>query len=280
MKGSFNFIADSHPYDSSDVAACKSVLIEALTVLGKYRDRIAVVGGWVPELAIPGHGHMGSLDVDLALDAAQFPPSSMRPSATTPWPRATSPRTFPTDSSVWSQGIPRQSVDLLCGEYSGESQGSHETIQGMAVWKARGLDLATWFHRKIRISGTLPDGGRNEVEVTIPTIPAFLCMKGILLVDRMKQKDAYDVYFCVANFPGGLNALAAEFQPMLSNNLALEGLGNLRAKFSAIEDIGPVWAAQVAAEGGADEEFARRDAFEQVNQLLDLLKIPRQGQPR
>lgn len=150
----------------------------------------------------------------------------------------------------------------------------------MPVWKARGLDLATWFHGKIRVSGTLPDGGRNEVEVTIPTIPAFLCMKGILLVDRMKDKDAYDVYFCVANFPDGLSSLAAEFRPMLSNNLVREGLGNLRAKFSTIEDISPVWAARAAAEGGADEVFARRDAFEQVNRLLDLLKIPRQGQPR
>jgi hypothetical protein len=67
-------MAENHPYDPSDVAASRSVLIETLTVLGKYRDRIAVVGGWVPELSIPEHGHMGSLDVDLALDAAKFPP--------------------------------------------------------------------------------------------------------------------------------------------------------------------------------------------------------------
>ena len=45
-----------------------------------------------------------------------------------------------------------------------------------------------------------------------------------------------------------------------------EGLLILRAKFGTVEDIGPVWAARVAVEAGADEEFARRDAFEQVNQ--------------
>jgi hypothetical protein len=257
------------------------VLIEALTVLGKYRDRIAVVGGWVPELAIPGHGHMGSLDVDLALDAAKFPPhvyETIRNDLLGAGYQQTDiPNRFERD--VPGNPTPVR-VDLLCGEYTGKGQGSHEMIQGMSVWKARGLDLATWFHRKIKISGTLPDGGRNEVEVTIPTIPAFLCMKGILLVDRMKDKDAYDVYFCVANFPGGLDVLANEFQPMLSNNLVREGLGNLRAKFSTIEDIGPVWAARVAAEGGADEEFARRDAFEQVNRLLDRLQIPTQGRPR
>jgi hypothetical protein len=55
-------------------------------------------------------------------------------------------------------------------------------------------------------------------------------------------------------------------------------LRDLRAKFSTIEDIGPVWAARVAAESGADEEVAKRDAFEQVNQLLDLLRLPKQDQ--
>ena len=36
---------------------------------------------------------------------------------------------------------------------------------------------------------------------------------------------------------------------------------------------------ELAVEAGADEEFARRDAFEQINRLLDLLKIPKHGQP-
>jgi hypothetical protein len=67
-------MAEQHHYNPDDVEACRSVLIEALTVLGKHRDCIAVVGGWVPELVMPGQGHMGSLDVDLALDADRFPP--------------------------------------------------------------------------------------------------------------------------------------------------------------------------------------------------------------
>ena len=267
-------MAKNCPYDPGEVAVCKSVLIEALTVLGKYRDRITVVGGWVPELSIPQHGHMGSLDVDIALDVAKFPPYVYETIRNDLSAAGYKPTDIPNRFERVVLGSPTPVlIDLLCGVYAGETQGSHEMVQGMAVWKARGIDLATWFHRKIWISGTLPGGEHNEVEVTIPTIPAFLCMKGILLVDRMKEKDAYDVYFCVANFPGSIKALCSEFQPMLSNNLVQEGLANLRAKFDTINDIGPVWAARVAAEGGADEMFTRRDAFEQVNRLLDLLKI-------
>lgn len=269
-------MAEEHSYDPKDVAACRSVLIEVLTVLGKYRNRVAVVGGWVPELIIPGQGHMGSLDVDLALDPAQFPPHVYETIRNDLLAAGYMPTDIPNRFEREVPGHPTPvRIDLLCGEYVGAGQDStHEVIQGMAVWKARGLDLASWFHTKIRISGTLPDGGRNEVDVIVPTIPAFLCMKGILLADRKKEKDAYDVYFCVSNFPGGLTALAAEFSSMRSNDLVQEGLGILRAKFSTLEDMGPVWAARVAVETGANKEFATRDAFEQVNRLLDLLGVP------
>src|SRR5260221_12657615 len=57
-----------------DVTACRSVLIEVLTILGKDLDKLAVVGGWVPELTFPHKGHVGSLDVDLALDPRKLKP--------------------------------------------------------------------------------------------------------------------------------------------------------------------------------------------------------------
>jgi len=268
-------MAEQNQYTPDDVEACRSELIEALTVLGKHRERMAVVGGWVPELLMPGQGHMGSLDVDIALDADRFPPHVYE----TVRNDLLAAGYVQTDiQNRFERQVPGKAtpvrVDLLCGEYAGENENAtHEMIQGISVWKARGLDLATWFNTTVRVSGTLPGGGRNEVEVAVPTVPAFLCIKGILLDDRKKEKDAYDIYFCTANYPGGLEKLASEFEPMLSNELVREALGILRAKFSTIEHIGPVWAAAVAAESGQDEEFSRRDAFEQVNRLLDLLGI-------
>jgi hypothetical protein len=55
-------------YPKDQVAACQAVLLEVLTVLGAYREAIVLVGGWVPALMFPGAGHIGSLDIDLALD--------------------------------------------------------------------------------------------------------------------------------------------------------------------------------------------------------------------
>ncbi len=48
-------------------SASRAVLIEVMNVLGAFRDDIVLVGGWVPELLYPNRGHIGSLDVDLAI---------------------------------------------------------------------------------------------------------------------------------------------------------------------------------------------------------------------
>ena len=51
-------MAGRSDYTKEAVDAARSVLLELHRVLGEYRDRIAVVGGWVPELLLPG-GHVG-----------------------------------------------------------------------------------------------------------------------------------------------------------------------------------------------------------------------------
>src|SRR5262245_26430828 len=47
--------------------ASRAVLIEFENVLGAFKDKLVIVGGWVPELWYPGKGHVGSLDVDIAV---------------------------------------------------------------------------------------------------------------------------------------------------------------------------------------------------------------------
>jgi len=32
-------------------------------------------------------------------------------------------------------------------------------------------------------------------------------MKGMALDDRLKEKDAWDIYYCIQNYPGGLDHL-------------------------------------------------------------------------
>jgi len=259
----------------NEVTACRAVLIEVLTILAKDLDKVAVVGGWVPELAFPNKGHIGSLDVDLALDASKLEPlayesirkklldAGYQQSAELP------NRFFRTIKGTNLQ----VKVDLITGEFPDLAQeGTHLQIQELAVCKLRGVDLAFAFQQEVPVDGVLPDGGHNRVAAKLPTIAAFLCIKAITLSERKKEKDAYDICFSIDNYPGGYKALAAEFGGKLNNKLIGEGLSILRDKFARLDSIGPVWAAQVVEEAtagtGFDLEMEQRRAYEVVNALL------------
>jgi hypothetical protein len=57
-------------YTEDAVEAAGSLLLELTHLLGEYRDEIVLIGGWVPPLLLP-HAetpHVGSIDIDLALD--------------------------------------------------------------------------------------------------------------------------------------------------------------------------------------------------------------------
>ncbi len=62
-------------YGGRETEAARRVLIDVGQVLAEYiTESIVVVGGWVPELLMPGVSppHSGSIDVDLALDVEKL----------------------------------------------------------------------------------------------------------------------------------------------------------------------------------------------------------------
>jgi hypothetical protein len=61
-------------YTPRQVEAARRVLVDVGQVLASFGDAIVVVGGWVPDLLLPAQasGHIGSIDVDLALDAVKL----------------------------------------------------------------------------------------------------------------------------------------------------------------------------------------------------------------
>jgi hypothetical protein len=63
-------MVNKHDYGKDEVAACLSVLVELMTVLGEFRDNIVLIGGWIPYFLIHEgrQDHVGSLDIDIALD--------------------------------------------------------------------------------------------------------------------------------------------------------------------------------------------------------------------
>jgi hypothetical protein len=58
-------------YDDRTTAAVKAVLLEIGQILGSFQGKFAVIGGAVPWLLLGNEEmpHVGTLDVDLSLDA-------------------------------------------------------------------------------------------------------------------------------------------------------------------------------------------------------------------
>lgn len=90
----------------------------------------------------------------------------------------------------------------------------------------------------VTIEGELPGGGRLSVACRVAAIVPWLVMKGMALADRLKERDAYDIYYAAHVYPGGPARLAEEVRPHFGRALVREGLGKIRAKFRTPEDAG------------------------------------------
>ena len=55
-------------------------------------------------------------------------------------------------------------------------------------------------------SGAVPDGNRVSIAVAVASAPVLLATKGYAGANRLKRRDAYDIYYSVRNFPGGSDA--------------------------------------------------------------------------
>lgn len=269
-------------YPPDAVEACKAVLIELVHMMGEFRDHMVVVRGWVPGLLFPEapEPHVGTLDIDLALNFAKIADESYRTILHALQARGY--RQDPRQPFRFFRDVPMQGgrsmvveVDLLAGEYGGTGPG-HRTqpVQDARARKARGCDLVFADTVSVTVDGEFPEGGRDRVGFSVAGIVPFLVMKGMALADRLKEKDAYDIIYCVRHYPGGSLRLAEVFRPHLTHGLVREGLGKIRRQFLSVEHAGPRWVADFQETRDPEERaIEQRRAFELVTAWLDALGI-------
>jgi hypothetical protein len=259
-------------YNELAVKAAHEVLVEICRILGEYRDNMVIVGGWIPSLIFEKaeEKHVGSIDVDIALNHSAIGEPGYRTILELLKQRGyvEGKQPFSFLRTIVVDDIPVSvEVDLLAGEYEGTGKG-HRTqkIQDIHARKARGCDLAFQLQNEITLQSTLPGGALDNVRVQVAGIVPFIVMKGMALHSRIKEKDAYDIYYCIKYFPGGIDHLAEEFKPFLENGLVREGLKNIAERFASPGHSGPVMVADFKEITDSEErELLQRDAFERVH---------------
>lgn len=185
-------------YDDRTTAAVKSVLLEIGQILGSFKGRFAVVGGAVPWLLLGNEDmpHVGTLDVDLGLDAAALGDGEyvhlVNALLEHGYAQSKELKRFQLVRAIQAQdgGPPIDVViDFLMPRDAEIVKNVPALISDFAVQRADGADLALRFHQMHAIVGTMPNGGTNRVELAVCSIPALLAMKGHAMAGRYKQKE-------------------------------------------------------------------------------------------
>jgi hypothetical protein len=168
-------------------------------------------------------------------------------------------------------------VDFLMPRHAEIVKNSPPILNDFAVQRADGADLALRFYQLVAISGEMPEGGTNRVEVAVCSIPALLAMKGFALNGRHKQKDAYDIYYCIRNYPEGIGALAEACRPVLEQHSGAQGYAYIAQKFDTVEGYGATSVTKFVAEtdilDGRTEDQWQLDAFGQVDAWLRAIGL-------
>lgn len=280
-------------YDQAITKVSLSVLAEVLTILGAYRDALVLVGGWVPYFLLKRHQrsddpfqHVGSIDIDLAVDG-----SKMDSTQYATLERLLRERKYGLALDIKGKPIPNcyerrvplpaggevvgLRVDFLTPPPSGKPDGHrHVEIQdGFLARKAKGCEAAFRFITNVEVDATLPEGGHVRVNAQMADLAGCVTMKGIVLGERFKEKDAYDIYALAAHVEGGPAKLAAAVHPHREEPLVKEALVSIGMAFQSRESKGPAWVtAFLQPASPIERERLVTDAFMVVQEFCRLVE--------
>ena len=268
-------------YDDRTTAAVKSVLIEIGQILGSFNGKFAVMGGAVPWLLLTETDmpHSGTVDVDLGLDPTALGDGEyvrlVEALQAHGYHQRDNLRRFQLVRTVPARdGGPDIDVvvDFLMPRDAEIAKNRPALLSRFAVQRADGAELALRFNQMVAIDGDMPGGGRNCVPIAVASIPALLAMKGYAIANRLKRKDAYDIYYSVRNFPNGIDALVEATRPLLDVHSARRGYCLISEKFRDFDDFGPT-SVRKFVEGsllldGRTANQWQQDAFGQVDAWL------------
>ena len=273
-------------YDDRTSAAVKSVIVEIGQILGSFQGKFAIVGGAVPWLLLEDAEmeHVGTLDVDVGLDAEALGDGEYAKLIETlrghGYEQNVDLRKFQLVRTVPSNDGGddiRIVVDFLMPREAVVKKNKPPLIDGFAVIKADGADIALEHSEIVKVKAEMPNGGTNTVRIAVASIPALLAMKGFAINGRDKPKDAYDIYYCIRHYPEGIEALSDATAPLLDNGKAVEGYNYIAEKFEELDGYGPTCVRRFLEGsetiGEQTPDQIQQDAYGQVNAWLKAVGL-------
>lgn len=266
-------------YTDRQVEAARRVLVDVGQVLASFGDAVVVVGGWVPDLLLPAAepGHIGSIDVDLALDAAKLGDgryAELLKLLLDTGRYAKGDKDFQLVTAVHlkdGETPVRVEVEFLAPAEVKLKKNHPKLVEGFRVLQFPACAAAFGRRENIELEGVMISGAPNTVHLRVASLPDFIIMKVHAVGGRDKPKDVYDLCYCLDEYPDGIAIVAADWGSRRNDRLVGAAIAILREKFQTVEHYGPQ---QLAIfHDAVDDERAMhaRRAFELVWKLLSLL---------
>jgi len=267
-------------YSGRQVEAAHRVLMDVGQVLNSFHDTIVVVGGWVPDLLLPDARpeHVGSIDVDLALDAAKLTDGRYAELLKL---LLDTQRYIPGDKLFQlmtyvdlqdGEALVRVDVEFLAPSDVKLAKNHPKLVDGFRVLQFSACAAAFQAPVDIEIAGSMISGAKNRVHLRVASLSDLIIMKAHAIEGRDKPKDVYDLCYCLDEYPRGIAALADDWRSRRGDSLVNTAIRILREKFETVNHYGPQQLMVFHDSANAEERtiHARR-AYELVQKLLSLI---------
>jgi hypothetical protein len=272
----------SEDYQDRLVEAARRVLIDVGQVLASFMDCVVVVGGWTPDLLLPDatERHIGSMDVDLALDAGRLTEGRYADLLkllldTRRYRSGEKGFQLVVDVDLEDGGVPIQvEVEFLASKDVKLRKNRPKFLKDFRVLQADACGAA--FHAPVvqKLQGKNVRGAKNTVQIRVASVSDFLVMKAHAIGGRDKPKDSYDLCYCLEQFPGGIGALTKDWKGRADEKDVARAIEILREKFESVDAFGPGQLVEFySPQLQEEQEMVARRAYELVQRFLTMLQI-------
>jgi hypothetical protein len=267
-------------YSDRQVKAARRVLVDVGQVLASFVDCLVVVGGWTPDLLLSEaeEPHVGSIDVDLALDATKLGEGRYAELLkllldTKRYKKGAKDFQLVVDVDLKDGEKPVQvEVEFLAPKEVRLKKNKPKLLADFRVLQADGCGVAFHAPVELNLAGQNVRGARNTVRLRVASLTDFLVMKAHAIGGRDKPKDTYDLCYCLMQFPGGMESLAGEWKKRMKEKDVARAVEILREKFASVDAFGPQQLVEFHSASNADTQAMQaRQAYELVKKLLSLL---------
>ncbi len=239
-----------------------------------------LVGGWTPDLLLrdASETHVGSLDVDLALDADRLREGRYAELlhlllGTGRYQAGAKPFQLVAEVDLGDGDTPIiVEVEFLAPDDVVLEKHSPKLVEEFRVLQVPSARSAFHSPVDVQLAGPNVLGVKNSVTMRVVSIADFLVMKAHAIDGRDKPKDSYDLCYSLDHFPRGMGVLAEEWKQRMNDEYVVKAIDILHRKFADVNTFGPQQVVEFHASTDPEiREMQARRAYELVREFLEKL---------